>query len=76
MSKSSLLAVVGRPEAWTPEALVAAGFDAKLVQRAIVDGPSATPERARTKVHGRGRTEPTTFYVWGPDFAFLAEGRA
>lgn len=75
MSKSDLLAVVGRAEAWTPEALVAAGFNAKLVQRAIVDGPHALPERARTKVFGRGRTEPTTCYVWGPDFVFL-EGRA
>lgn len=75
MSKA-LLAIVRRQEAYTPEALINAGFDPKLVQRAIVDGRHATPERARTKVFGRGRTEPTTFYVWGPDFGFLAEGRA
>lgn len=73
---SSLLAKVSRKEAWAPAALIAAGFDAELVQRAIVDGRHAVPERARVSVGGRKRTAPTSRYVWGPDFAFLAEGRA
>lgn len=72
----SVMVIVARPEAWTPDALVAAGFDQALVTRAIVDGKRAIPAKARTKIQGRGRTEPTLHYVWGPDLAFLAEGRA
>jgi hypothetical protein len=64
-----------RPIAWTPEALVAAGYTPEDVNRWLVDGPRAVPERARLSVTGRKRTpQPTRRYVWGPDLRFLAGG--
>lgn len=64
------------PDAFTVDACIEAGIPASVAQRAVADGPRATPQRARLSLHGRKRTEPTTCYVWGPDLRFLTAGRA
>ena len=65
-----------KPVAWTPDALIDAGLDAKHVMCWRVDPKTATPERARLSIHGRKRTTATTTdYIWGPDLRFLTEGR-
>jgi len=63
-----------RADAFTPEAVIAAGIPASVAHAAIVDGPRATPQRALISAEpGKSkRTEPTRRYVWGPDLAFLA----
>ena len=60
-----------RADAVTVECAIEAGIPEAVARVAIVDGPKATPERARTSLSGRTRTEPTTRYIWGPDLAFL-----
>lgn len=62
-------------DAFTVDCVIAAGIPSEVARRAVVDGPMATPQRARVSLDGRKRTEPTTAYVWGPDLAFVA-GRA
>jgi hypothetical protein len=57
-----------KKDAYTPEALVAAGYEPQSVKTWIADGARAVPQRARLSVTGRKRTlQPTTHYVWGPD---------
>lgn len=63
-----------RPDAYTVDCVIAAGIPASVARQAIVDGPRATPQRARVNLAGRTRTEPTTQYVWGPDLSFLMGG--
>lgn len=58
-------------DAFTVDCCIEAGIPASVAHRAIVDGPRATPQRARTSLHGRTRTQPTTQYVWGADLKFL-----
>lgn len=61
-----------KPVAWTPDALIDAGIDAKHVMLWRVDPKRARPERARLALLGRKRTEATTLeYVWGLDLEFL-----
>lgn len=62
-------------DAFTVDAVIAAGIPATVARRAIVDGSRATPQRARLSLDGRKRTEPTTQYVWGPDLKFIVGGR-
>lgn len=62
-------------DAFTVDCCIEAGIPAAVARTAIVDGPRATPQRARTSLNGRTRTEPTTQYVWGPDLKFLTGGR-
>lgn len=63
-------------DAYTPEALMDAGLDYKVVKTLLADGPRAVPERPRTTLTGRGREkEPTTRYVWGPDARVLLAER-
>jgi hypothetical protein len=59
-------------DAFTVDAVIAAGIPADVARRAVVDGRRATPQRARVSLDGRQRTEPTTQYVWGPDLKFIA----
>ncbi len=58
-------------DAFTVACVVAAGIPDSVARRAVVDGPRATPQRARIALGKRTRTEPTTTYVWGPDLRFL-----
>lgn len=63
-----------RPDAYTVDCVIAAGIPSTVATKAIVDGPRATPQRARVNLAGRTRTEPTVAYVWGPDLRFLMGG--
>lgn len=58
-------------DAYTVDAVIAAGIPAVVARQAVVDGKRATPQRARLSLDGRKRTEPTTQYVWGPDLQFI-----
>lgn len=65
-----MLKVLTKKKAWHPNALEALGLPPERVRQMVVDGRFAREERAFLAVGGRKRTDPTTFYVWGPDIPF------
>lgn len=66
-----LLAKVSRKIAWTPEALVAAGFPPEKVRTMLASGRNNKPEFPRVSVLGwKKEKQATKHYVWGPDIRF------
>ena len=62
-----------KKQAYTVGALVAAGVPATVAQTLVV-AEGATIERPLLSLTGRKRGQPTSFYVWGPDAAWLLTG--
>lgn len=56
-----------KKDAYTLDAVIAAGIPAPIARTLLADGPRAVPERPRESTHGRRRAPLTTVYVWGPD---------
>lgn len=64
-----------RKDAYSLEAIIAAGVAPAVAKTLLADGPAAVPMRPRLALTGRRRGAETREYVWGPDAEVLLQGR-